>query len=110
MAASIDNMSDLLAYDINRYVARNNNYPSQFRNVITSQASTFRSSARGVYDAVARRMEARVIRQRTQELSDSLHQLEEQIAKVRVQDRGELVRTLQQIAPAIMKMQVMYGY
>ena len=103
LAASIDNMSDLLAYDINRYIGRNTNYPAQFRNLMTSHASTFRSSARGVYDAVARRSEPNVIRQRTQELSDHLHQLEEQIAKVRIQDRGELVRTIQQIAPAILK-------
>ncbi len=110
LAATIDNTSDLLTFDIDRYVGRSGNYPAQFRNTITAQASTFRNSSRSVYEAVSSRASEATIRQRVVEMAGNWRQLEAQIAKVRAEDRAALVRVVQYIAPSVTKLQVMYGY
>jgi hypothetical protein len=110
LAASVDNMSDLLAYDVRRYVGQSGNYPSQFRDSLTNLASTFRNSARTVYETIGARGSETAIRQRVQELAYNWHQLESQLAKVRAEDRAALVGTVQYLVPTVTKLQVMYGY
>ncbi len=110
LALSLDNMTDLLAYDINRFVGQSSQYSASFRNDTMAAATNLRQAARRFYEDVSRNAQESELRQTTRQVASEWARLQQYIARVPANDRAQLVRTVEHIAPAIAKLQVMYAY
>lgn len=109
LAASLGNMSDLLYRDVNRYVA-NGQFSSQFRDESLHFADQFRQSARRFQDSITKKASAQQLRQDSRALAQQWNDLQNSLAKIPYQQRGELSRSTQQIGPVMAKLQLLYTY
>jgi hypothetical protein len=108
VVSTIDNMSDLLYYDLNRYVGQSNRYPASFRSQAVNSAKNLHHVAHTLYESVVQNRGTNMIRQQSQDLVARWNDLQQYLAKIPANDRAQIARTSKQIAPALAKLQVMY--
>lgn len=109
LAATLNTMTDLLAYDVTRFVGQSNRYPPQFRNEAGVLTAAIRKSAGQLYQSILQDPNQSSGREQFRQLNKDWTQLQGYISKIEDRDRAELARSYQQIAPAIAKLQVIYG-
>jgi hypothetical protein len=108
VVSTIDNMTDLLYYDLNRYVGQSNRYPASFRSQAVNSAMNLHRTAHTLYESVAQKHSASTIRQQSQALVSQWNDLQQYLAKIPADERAHIARTSGQIGPALAKLQVMY--
>jgi hypothetical protein len=108
VVSTIDNMSDLLYYDFNRYIGNSNRYPTSFRSQAVNSAKNLNDVAHTLYESVVQNRGASIIRQQSQQLVARWNDLQQYLAKIPTDDRELIARTSRHIAPALAKLQVMY--
>ena len=110
LASMLTNMSDLLYYDINRVVGRSSQFPTQFRNQVVRQAEQFHQSAEQLHGYLVRHSNSPEVKNISRRMAQEWNELQGNLAKIPYDQRLELARTSQEIAPAMAQLQVMYAY
>lgn len=110
IASSLDQMSDQLYFDVNRYVGISNRYPSQFRSQTLNLTQSFHNSARSLHENVRNWANADQLREQTVQLVNQFNSVQQQLSQVLQPERNEIYRTVQNIAPLLAQLQVMYNY
>ncbi len=108
LVSNLTNMTDLLYYDLNRYVGQSNRYPANFRSQAVNSSNNLQKIAKALYQSVIDRRSDGQIRQQTNDLSAQWNDLQQFLAKVPESDRAQIARSAQQIGPALAKLQIMY--
>jgi hypothetical protein len=108
LASQLDNMSDLLAYDIQRFIGRSNQYPPQVRDDAISISENLRRVARDLNLSLTQNSDAPAVKRQIQQLSQEWQRLQGVISRFNEADRARIARSYQEIAPAMTKLQVLY--
>jgi len=109
LASSLSNMSDLLYHDVNLYLG-SGQFSSQFRNEAVNFSDQFRRSARAFQTSIQQRADTQRLRDESRTLAQQWNDLQNSLAKIPYQQRGQLSRSTQQIAPTVAKLQLLYTY
>lgn len=110
LASNLRNMSDLFYDDINRVVGRSSRFPQQFRNQTIKLADEFHNSARQLHGYLVRRTQSPEIANVSRQMAQQWNDLQGIMAQVPFEQRYELARASQAIAPDMAKLQVMYSF
>lgn len=108
IVSTLDNMTELLHFDLNRYVGQSDRYPAAFRSQAVNSANSMQRTARSLYQSVMQNANTTQIRQQTTELSRQWKELQQHLGRIPENDRAQIARTTQHIGPALAKLQVMY--
>ncbi len=109
LASTLNTMTDLLSYDVARFVGRSDRYPQQFRTDAIASTANLKKAAGQLHQSVLQDTSPNSGKDQFRELTREWSRLQGFITKIEDRDRAELARTYQQIAPAITKLQVVYG-
>ncbi|MCA9264376.1 MAG: hypothetical protein KDA60_11030 [Planctomycetales bacterium] len=110
LAAELSNMTDLLHYDIMRFVGRSNRYSAQYRNQTVSTSKQLREAVHGLSESVSGNASDVQVREQAQRIYGEWNMLQGAIAQIAAADRDEIIRTCQSISPMLAKLQVLYAY
>ncbi len=110
LAQSLNNMSDLLYYNINRYIGQSNKYSPQFRTDSVRLSSEFHQSAEALQSGLMAATDEGEIRRIARKMSQQWTDLQRYLEKIPFSQRQELAMTSREIAPAMAKLQVMHSF
>jgi hypothetical protein len=110
MVATLVNMTDLLRYDITRYVGRSSQLPAQFRNQIIADAQQFHRATQTFQQNVQRNGSSEQLRGQAMQLGQKWGELQTSVAKIRLDERNELIKTTQSISSIMARLQLSFGF
>ena len=83
LTTTLDNMSDLLYYDVNRFIGRSNQYSSQYRTQTVNLSKQFRQAAATLHQAIVQNADKSQIQQQSRQLAQQWNDLEQNLANSR---------------------------
>jgi hypothetical protein len=110
LASSLSNMTDLLAYDIQRYIGRSNSYSPQVRDEAIGASDNLRRRSRELHQAVVQNANRSSLTSLFRAIDQEWQRLQRILTQLNVEDRSRIARSYQEIAPAVAKLQVLYTY
>jgi uncharacterized phage infection (PIP) family protein YhgE len=108
LASELDNMADLLAYDVQRLVGPSNRYPPQVRDEALSASVNLQRTARKLHQVVRQNATLTRLQQLVQQMNREWQRLQTVLVQLTPEDRSRIARSFQEIAPAMAKLQVLY--
>jgi hypothetical protein len=110
LAASVDNLADILQRDARHRMGMSARYSPQFRKLLIDSTSQFHDAAHEFHDSVVRHADDSRLRSQCAGLARLWEQMGGHFAKCTPEDRSVLRDTCHRIAPALAKLQVLYAY
>ncbi len=108
IVSTLNNMTDLLYYDVNRYVGQSDRYPANFRSQAVNMTGNLQKIAKTLYQSVAERRTSAQLRTQANDLATQWNALQQVLAKIPEPDRSQISRSTQHIGPALAKLQILY--
>lgn len=108
LTASIDNLSDQLAADGERFVVGSGTYQPNFRRKFKQELHEFHEAAHHLHDALVQFETDRQIQQDAKQVISRWNTVKQSVSQLRQQEQQRLLQTIAQIEPGLVKLQVLF--
>lgn len=110
LASQLDNMTDLLYYDVHRYLGRSSQIPQPIRTEVVTASNDLHQAAKTLYDRVSRRADDQDLANHTRQVASHWNDFQHVVARIPAAEREPITRTVQHIAPIMAELQLLYAY